>query len=70
MSWAKSKGAFLAAQHLARPRPPTWEARHGAKRRAIDQAILEECEREIEREEFAQKEAIAAVFGRPVNRMN
>ena len=48
-----------------------WERRFGRRRRAIDRALLEELERQIALEEEAReaaerREALARVFGRPV----
>ena len=48
-----------------------WERRFGRRRRAIDRALLEELERQIAAEEEARdaverREALARVFGRPV----
>jgi len=55
----------------ARVKPPTWEKRFGAKRRAIDRAILAEAEKRIaanptpveELEEAMRR--VAQAFGRP-----
>ena len=52
----------------------SWEQRFGAKRRAIDLALLAECERQIAREERAtppadrgaERRRIAIAFGRPL----
>jgi hypothetical protein len=49
--------------------PKTWLQRFGAKRRAIDRAILAELEQTIAAEERAadaMRQAIARAFGRPV----
>jgi hypothetical protein len=53
-----------------------WQARYGKKRRAIDHALLAECERQIAREERANpipqidrdnaRRRIALAFGRPL----
>ena len=48
-----------------------WERRFGRRRRAIDRALLEELERQIAleeetREAVERREALARVFGRPV----
>ena len=48
----------------------TWQARFGAKRRAIDKALLAEAERAIGAEEKAaleQRASIARAFGRPTS---
>lgn len=47
-----------------------WQKRFGARRRAIDRALLEELERRIaleerEREGREARERLARVFGRP-----
>lgn len=50
-----------------------WQARFGAKRRAIDRKILAECEREISKAPTPREAAIAAAeriakaFGRPIH---
>ena len=40
-----------------------WQARYGARRRAIDRALLAECERQIEADERARLDAaiVAAI---------
>ena len=48
-----------------------WERRFGRRRRAIDRALLEALERQIAleeetREAVERREALARVFGRPV----
>lgn len=62
------------------PEKNTWEQRFGAKSRAIDRALLTECERQIAREERAtialnptasvdrdaERRRIALAFGRPL----
>jgi hypothetical protein len=50
-------------------KPKTWAQRFGAKRDAIDRAILAELEQTIAAEERAAdatRKAIARAFGRPV----
>lgn len=47
-----------------------WAERFGAKRRATDRAILQECERLIEAEDRRAEEErrrIARAFGRPLD---
>jgi hypothetical protein len=47
-----------------------WEQRFGAKRRAVDRALLAEFERQIAREEkaaAAERRRIAQAFGRPLD---
>lgn len=49
-----------------------WERRFGRARRAIDRRLLEELERqialeELEREAREVREALARVFGRPID---
>ena len=53
------------------PQKNEWEQRFGAKRRALDRALLAECERQIAREERAapvdrdtERRRIALAFGR------
>ena len=51
-----------------------WQRRFGAKRRAIDKRLLQECERSLSspaleeevRIDAAERERIARMFGRPV----
>jgi hypothetical protein len=50
-------------------KPKTWAQHYGAKRHAIDRAILAELEQTIAAEERAadgMRKAIARAFGRPV----
>jgi hypothetical protein len=52
------------------PRQNSWQSLYGAKRRAIDKAILAEAERAIAAApvlpETSPAEAIARAFGRPI----
>jgi hypothetical protein len=58
------------------PQNNGWEQRFGAKRRALDRALLAECERQIAKEERAdpippvdrdtERRRIALAFGRPL----
>jgi hypothetical protein len=51
------------------PKKNDWQSRFGAKRRAIDRALLAEVEQQIAREEKDQRvsrETIAKAFGRPL----
>jgi hypothetical protein len=52
------------------PRRNEWQHRFGAKRRAMDRALLAEFERELSREEkaaAAERQRIAQAFGRPLD---
>ena len=56
------------------PRANDWASKYGAKRRAIDRALLAECERRIDagrppspEDAKEARERLAKAFGRPYN---
>ena len=53
---------------MAKRTPPgDWQARYGARRSAIDQALLAECERQIEAEERRIDAAIITAITIAIN---
>ena len=71
----------MNASHVSRSQNE-WQACYSGRRRAIDKALLEECERQIAQEERSipdpvnptppvdrddMRLAIARAFGRPIN---
>jgi hypothetical protein len=58
------------ARAMSAPTKGSWEAQHGAARRAIDRALLEEAERQISSQPSIEdeiRETIAREFGSPAH---
>lgn len=65
-NWPSTSRPF-AKPHASASQRGDWQTRFGAKRRAIDKAILAECEKQIIREDAdAERDRIARAFGRPI----